>query len=312
MVSEVPLSGNELSHDFVIDGAPPIAPGDEPSLGSRSVMGDYFGTMHIPLRAGRLLNDADRHGAPLVGVVNEAMARTYFPHSSPLGSRLRWVRDRKVEWITIVGVVGDVRHFGLAEGEEPALYSPYEQFGRGWKRWGELVVRGPGGSTGLAELVRRKVRALDPLLPIAKMRWMPEIVGESLIRQRFNAELLSIFAVAALSLACVGIFGVMWSTVRRRRAEIGVRMALGAGPSRVVREIFGQGLRLIALGIGIGLAAAFGLTRLMSSLLFGVPPTDPATFLGVALLLAAAAMLACWIPARRASRVDPVVVLRAE
>jgi putative ABC transport system permease protein len=312
MVSEVPLSGNELSHAFVIDGALPIAPGDEPSLWSRSVMGDYFGTMHIPLRAGRLLNDADRRGAPLVGVVNEAMARTYFPHANPLGSRLRWVRDSKVEWITIVGVVGDVRHFGLAEGEQPALYSPYEQFGRGWKRWGELVVRGPGGSAAVERLVRRKVRALDPLLPIARLRGMREIVGESLIRQRFNAELLSIFAAAALGLACVGIFGVMWSTVRRRRAEIGVRMALGAGPSRVVREVLGQGLRLIALGIGIGLAAAFALTRLMASLLFGVPPTDPATFLGVALLLGAAALLACWIPARRASRVDPMVVLRAE
>ena len=141
---------------------------------------------------------------------------------------------------------------------------------------------------------------------------MNEVVGESLTRQRFNAELLSIFAASALGLACVGIFGVMWSTVRRRRAEIGVRMALGAGPSRVVREILIEGIRLIALGIGIGLAAAFGLTRLMASLLFGVPPTDPATFLGVALLLAAAALLACWIPARRASRVDPMIALRAE
>jgi ABC-type antimicrobial peptide transport system permease subunit len=141
---------------------------------------------------------------------------------------------------------------------------------------------------------------------------MDQVVGDSLTRQRFNAELLTIFAASALLLACVGIFGVMWSTVRRRRAEIGVRMALGAGPARVVREIVADGLRLIALGIGIGLAAAFGLTRLMASLLFGVAPTDPATFVGVALLLAAAAVLACWIPARRASRVDPMVVLRAE
>jgi ABC-type antimicrobial peptide transport system permease subunit len=131
-------------------------------------------------------------------------------------------------------------------------------------------------------------------------------------RQRFNAELLAFFAAAALGLACVGIFGVMWGTVRRRRAEIGVRMALGAGPGRVVREILADGLRLVALGIALGLAAAFALTRLMSSLLVGVTPTDPATFVGVALLLAAAALLACWIPARRASRVDPMVVLRAE
>jgi ABC-type antimicrobial peptide transport system permease subunit len=160
--------------------------------------------------------------------------------------------------------------------------------------------------------VRRKVRGIDPLLPIARGRWMDRVVGESLTRQRFNAELLSIFAAAALGLACVGIFGVMWSTVRRRRAEIGVRMALGAGPSRVVREILVEGLRLTALGIGIGLAAAVGLTRLMTSLLYGIPATDPATYLGVAFLMSAVALLACYLPARRAARVDPMIALRAE
>lgn len=312
LISELPLSGDALNHDFVIEGEPSLAPGDEPSIYSRSVMGNYFGTMRIPLRAGRLLSDADREETAFVGVVNETMVRRYFPHSNPLGRRLRWARETEPQWITIVGVVGDVRHFGLADAEQPAVYTPYVQSAQEWKRWSELVVRGPGGSVGLGELVRRKVRGIDPLLPIARTRWMREVVGESLTRQRFNAELLSVFATAALGLACVGIFGVMWSTVRRRRAEIGVRMALGAGPARVVREILGDGLRLIGLGIGIGLAAAFGLTRLMAGLLFGVPPTDPATFAGVALLLAAAALLACWIPARRASRVDPMVVLRAE
>jgi putative ABC transport system permease protein len=275
-------------------------------------MGDYFGTLGIPLRAGRLLTDGDREDSVRVGVVNESMVRRYFSSSSPLGRRVRWARQDPPDWITIVGVVGDVRHFGLAAGELPALYTPYVQSSQSWKRWTEIVVRGPAGSLGLAELVRRKIRSVDPLLPIARLRSMDRVVGESLTRQRFNAEILSVFAAAALGLACVGIFGVMWSTVRRRRAEIGVRMALGAGPSRVVREILGEGLRLIALGVGIGLAAAFGLTRLMSSLLFGVPPTDPATFAGVSLLLASAALFACWIPARRASRVDPVVALRTE
>jgi putative ABC transport system permease protein len=311
-ISEIPLSGDALDHDFVIQGEPALAPGDEPSIYSRSVMGDYFGVMRIPLRAGRRLNEGDRENTEFVGVVNESMVRRYFPHSNPLGRRLRWARQEKPQWITIVGVVGDVRHFGLADGEQPAVYSPYVQSAQDWKRWSELVVRGPGGSKGLGELVRHSVRGIDPLLPIARIRWMDQVVGDSLTRQRFNAELLTIFAASALGLACVGIFGVMWSTVRRRRAEIGVRMALGAGPSRVVREIVADGLRLVGLGIGIGLAAAFGLTRLMSSLLFGVTPTDPATFLGVALLLAAAALLACWIPARRASRVDPMVVLRSE
>jgi putative ABC transport system permease protein len=312
LISEVPMSGDALDHNFVIDGGPPLAPGDEPSVYSRSVMGDYFGTIRIPLKAGRLLAESDRENAPRVGVVNEALVRRYFPNSSPLGRRLRWARQEEVHWITIIGVVGDVRHFGLAEGEEPAVYTPYVQGDQDWKRWSELVVRGPGASAVLAETVRRKVRAVDPLLPIARVRWMSQVVDDSLARQRFGAELLSIFAASALGLACVGIFGVMWSAVRRRRAEIGVRMALGAAPGRVVREILADGLRLIGLGIAIGLAAAFGLTRLMTSMLVGVPPTDPATFAAVALVLAAAALLACWVPALFAARTDPMAALRSE
>ena len=313
LVSELPLSGDALDHDVVIEGEPPLAPGDEPSIYSRSVMGDYFGVMGIPLRAGRALTEADREETTFVGVVNEAAVRRYFPHSNPIGRRLRWARQpAPYQWIEIVGVVGDVHHFGLADAEQPAVYTPYVQSAQAWKRWTEVVLRGPGGAVSLDELVRRTVRGLDPLLPIARARWMSQVVGDSLTRQRFNAELLTIFAASALVLACVGIFGVMWSTVRRRRAEIGVRMALGAGPGRVVREIVTDGLKLIGLGIGIGLAAAFALTRLMASLLFGVRPTDPMTFLGVALLLAAAALSACWIPARRAAAVDPMKTLRSE
>ena len=312
LISEVPMSGDALDHDFVIDGAPALAPGDEPSIYSRSVMGDYFGTMRIPLKAGRLLAESDREDTERVGVVNEAMARRYFPNSSPIGHRLRWVRQTEIHWITIVGVVGDVRHFGLARGDEPAVYTPYVQGEQDWKRWSELVVQGPGGPAGLADLIRRKVRSIDPLLPIARVRSMSQVVDDSLTRQRFGAELLSIFAASALGLACVGIFGVMWSAVRRRRAEIGVRMALGAAPARVVREILAHGLRLIGLGIAIGLVAAFGVTRLMTSLLVGVPPTDPATFTAVALILGAAALAACWVPALFAARTDPMAALRSE
>jgi putative ABC transport system permease protein len=312
LVSELPLSGDALNHDLAIDGAPPVAPGDEPSVYSRSVMGDYFATMRIPLRAGRLLSEADREDASLVGVVNEAMARRFFPNSNPIGRRVRWARMREVQWITIIGVVGDVRHFGLAEGDQPAVYTPYAQAAQDWKRWSELVVRGPAGSAAVEERVRRTIRGVDPLLPITRMRWVERVVGDSLTKQRFGAELLSIFAASALGLACVGIFGVMWSAVRRRRAEIGVRMALGADPARVVREILADGLRLIGLGIAIGLGAAFGLTRLMTSLLVGVPPTDPATFTAVALMLAAAALVACAIPAIFAARTDPMTALRSE
>jgi len=312
LVSELPMSGDALDHDVLVDGAPPVAPGDEPSLYSRSVMGDYFGVMGIPLRAGRLLTDADREDAPLVGVVNEAMARRYFPGSDPIGRRVRWARMQEVHWITIVGVAGDVRHFGLADGDQPAIYTPFVQAAQDWKRWSELVVRGPGGPASLEGAVRRRLHAVDPMLPITRIRTVDRVVSESLTRQRFGAELLSIFAGAALGLSCVGIFGVMWAAVRRRRSEIGVRMALGAAPGRVVREVIGDGLRMIVLGIGLGLAAAFVATRWMGSLLVGVPPTDPATFAAVAAVLAASALLACWIPARVASRTDPMTALRSE
>jgi len=312
LVSELPMSGDALDHDALIDGAPPVAPGDEPSLYSRSILGDYFGVMGIPLRAGRFLTEADREGAPLVGVINEALARRFFPGSDPIGRRVRWARMQEVHWITIVGVAGDVRHFGLADADQPAIYTPFVQADQDWKRWSELVVRGPGGPAALESAVRRRLHAVDPMLPITRIRTVDRVVSESLTRQRFGAELLSIFAGSALVLSCVGIFGVMWAAVRRRRAEIGVRMALGAAPGRVVREVLGDGLRMIALGIGIGLAAALVLTRWMGSLLVGVPPTDPATFASVAAVLAAAALLACWIPARVAARTDPMTALRSE
>ncbi|HEX4438669.1 MAG TPA: ABC transporter permease [Thermoanaerobaculia bacterium] len=312
LVSELPMSGDALDHDALIDGAPPVAPGDEPSLYSRSVMGDYFGVMGIPLRSGRFLTDADRENAPLVGVVNEAMARRFFPGSDPIGRRVRWARMQEVHWITIVGVVGDVRHFGLADSDQAAVYTPFAQADQDWKRWSELVVRGPGGPAALENAVRRRLHAADPLIPITRIRPVDAVVSESLARQRFGAELLSIFAGASLALACVGIFGVMWNAVKRRRAEIGVRMALGAGPGRVVREVLADGLRLVGLGVAIGIAAALVATRWMGSLLVGVPPTDPLTFGAVATVLAAAALLACWIPARAAARTDPMTALRSE
>jgi putative ABC transport system permease protein len=312
MVSEVPLGGNALNHDFLIEGRSPIRVGEEPSLYARSVMGHYFHTMRIGLKAGRDFTSHDRAGAPLVGIVNEKMAREYFRESSPLGARIRWARSEDVHWIEIIGVAADVNHFGLADGEAPAVYIPYAQSDQNWKRWMDLVVRSPRGLSGLPAVIRAKVWAVDPAMPVGKAISMNEVVASSLARQRFHAQLLAVFAGLALLLSAVGIYGVMWNSVRQRTTEIGIRLALGAAPDRVVREVLAEGARLTAMGIGIGLALALAASRALSSLLFSVRPTDPPTYAAVALALSAVALLACYVPARRAARVDPMTALRAE
>jgi putative ABC transport system permease protein len=312
MISEVPLTGQALHHNFVIEGRPPIAIGDEPELYSRSVMGDYFGVMGIPRKAGRDLTPADREGAPLVGIVNESFAREYFLGASPVGARIRWARSDEVQWIEIVGVVGDVRHFGLARGDEAAVYTPYAQSLQPWKRWMEVVVRGHSDQTGLAALLREKVHAADPLIPVPGARSLGSIVTSSLGSERFRTQLLALFALLALVLASVGIAGVMSQSVRQRTAEIGVRMALGAEPQHVVGGLLAEGMRLTALGLAIGVAGSLAASRVLASFLYGVGPTDPATYAGVGILLAACAALACWIPARRAASIDPMRALRAE
>ena len=299
MISEVPLTGQALNHNFVIEGRPPIAIGDEPELYSRSVMGDYFGVMGIPRKTGRDLSPSDREGTPLVGVVNESFVRQYFPGASPVGARIRWARDEEVHWIEIVGVVGDVRHFGLAHGDEPAVYTPYAQSSQAWKRWMEVVVRGPRdatGTAGLAALLREKVHAVDPLIPVPGARSLDSIVTSSLGSERFRTQLLTLFAGLALLLASVGIAGVMSQSVRQRTAEIGVRMALGAEPSRVVGGLLAEGMKLTALGLLIGVGGALAASRVLSSFLYGIGATDPATYAAVALLLAAV---------RRSGLLDP-------
>ncbi|HEY7113899.1 MAG TPA: ABC transporter permease [Thermoanaerobaculia bacterium] len=313
MVSELPLGGSDLNHQFVIEGRPAIPTGQEPRLYSRSVMGDYFGTMGMRLLGGRKLSDADREDAPLVAVVNESMARLYFPGGSPIGARFRWARDSgPPQWIEIVGLVSDVRHFGLSTGDLPAVYTPYAQFGLNWKRWADVVVRSPEGTPALAELLRAKIREADPLLPVKSIRLYEDVVSTSLERPRFLAGLLGAFAGAALLLATLGVVGVLGNLVARRTREIGVRIALGADPARVRREVIGEGARIAAAGIGIGLAGALAASRALTQLLYAVHPIDPATYAAVSLLLAAAAIGACYLPARRASRIDPIEALRSE
>ncbi len=314
MISELPLGGSALDHNFIIEGRPPMTAGEEPELYNRSVAGDYFRVMGIPLRQGRLLTRADRADAPTVGVINESMARQYFRDQDPLGVRLRWARSEGVEWITIVGVVGDVRHFGLAQTEEPAIYTPYAQAGQIWKRWSEIVVR----TQGAAELqsavtqLKQAVWKVDPLIPVTKVRTMTEIMSVSLSERRFNAVLIGIFAGVALTLACVGLYGVVAYLVEQRTREIGVRMALGAQRHHVINLVLRHGLTLAVGGIALGIAGAFAASRVLTSLLHGVEPTDPSTFLSVVLLLLAVTAAATYLPARRAAGFNPNVALRHE
>jgi putative ABC transport system permease protein len=310
MVSELPLSGDYLTHNFVIEGRPPLAPGDEPEVNVRSVGGDYFSAMRIPLLAGRDFSNQDRTDTPIVGLVNESFVREYFPNQDPVGARIVWARQNPPHWMTIVGVVGDVRHFGLGKPEEPAFYYSYAQLDQPWKRWMYLVVRGSLNDAPLAQQVKRQVWSLDGRIPVTKVEPMTRVISASLAAQQFNMLLMMIFAVAALILSAVGIFGLISYTVTRRCHEIGIRMALGARRSDIFSLVIGQGMTLAGAGAAIGLAAALALTRLLSSLLFGVTASDPLVFVATAMLLLLVGLLACYIPARRATRVDPMITLR--
>jgi putative ABC transport system permease protein len=312
MVSELPLGTDILTHNFVIDGRPPIEVGEEPELLTRSVEGEYFRTMEMPLLAGRDFTVQDKDGAPLVGIVNQSFVNEFFDGESPIGARVRWARDQQITWITIVGVVGDVKYFGLNQPEQSALYTPYGQSGRAWKRWMNLVVRSQADSAAVTQDVKARVWKVDSQIPLNRVRTMTEIVGASMATERFNMLMLGIFAAVALVLAASGIYGVIAYSVAQRTHEIGIRVALGAQVRDVLRMVIAQGMKLTLIGVGIGLVAAFALTRLLQNLLFGVSTSDPLTFSVIAILLSLVALLACSIPARRATKVDPMVALRYE
>ncbi|HKN84541.1 MAG TPA: ABC transporter permease, partial [Pyrinomonadaceae bacterium] len=296
MISELPLSGDSLDHEFLIENRPPIAPGDEPSLESRSVLGDYFKVMQIPLTRGREFGPPDFDDkAPLVGLANEALVRQYFQNEDPVGKRVRWVSNPTIEWITIVGVVGDVKHFGLDLPEEPALYTPYTQINT-WKRWMSFAVRTQSDTAASAQALKQEIWKIDSQLPVTRVETMSEVAASSFIARRFNMSLLSLFAGLALLLAAIGIYGVMSNAVTQRTREIGIRLALGAGTIDVLKLIIRRGMTLVLIGVAVGLAGAFALTRLMTTLLFGVTPTDRLTIGAVSAVLIGVAFLACYLP----------------
>ncbi|HEY3040199.1 MAG TPA: ABC transporter permease [Pyrinomonadaceae bacterium] len=307
----VPLSGNDFVLAFEIDGRPPLQPGVTQSTNYYSVSADYFKAMGIPLRRGRVFTERDIKDSPRVAVINETMAKKIFPDEDPIGKRITFDNRQKgnPEWFEIVGIVGDVKQYSLDQVTTMQTYEPYIQQTFPYMT---LVVRTTGDPTNLNAAIRSEVLKLDKEQPTTNFKTLNEFFSISIAQQRFSVVLLGMFAVVALVLSAVGIYGVLSYAVTQRTHEIGIRVALGAGKRDVLRLVVGQGMLLTVIGVAGGLGAAFALTRLMASLLFGVTATDAVTFASVASLLLAVALLACYIPARRATKVDPLVALRYE
>ena len=312
-ISELPIAGGNTNDNFTIEGRPPVAKEAQPLTEYRVVTPRYFEAMGIPLLAGRDFAETDTKRAPNVAVINEIFAQRHFPGENPLGQRIR-LQGQKRDPLLIVGVVGNVRHFSLGEPPRPEAYVPFLQdpLSDTYQRSMTIVARTKADTGAVAGPLRAALIAQDKSLPVYALKPMTEYLRDSLSRHRFNLILLSVFGVGALALAAVGVYGVISCGVAQRTHEIGIRLALGAGRRDVLKLILSQGLKLVLLGVVIGLGAAFALSRWMETLLFGVRPTDPLTFAGIAAVLLLVSLVACWIPARRATRVDPLVSLRSE
>jgi putative ABC transport system permease protein len=272
---------------------------------------DYFQTMGIRLVRGRFFDAHDTGEAPGVAIIDEAMARKYWPGEDPLGKRITFEGGRQnPRWREVVGVVGHVRNEGLEGESRVQYYVPYAQRADSPNLF--LAVRADGDPASLAPSVRGAIAGVDKDLPVYRVTTMERMVSDSLAQRRFSVFLLGVFAALALVLAVVGLYGVMSYAVAQRTHEFGLRMALGAQRRDILKMVVGQGLLLVGVGLAAGLLGALALTRVMSSLLYGVSATDPLTYAGIALLLAAVALLASYVPARRATRVDPMVALRYE
>jgi putative ABC transport system permease protein len=312
MITDLPLAGNYVGHRVVVDGQATRAEGTEPAVQTLSVMGEYFGVMQIPIRTGRDFSAMDREQQPRVAIVNEAFVRQLLPGQNPVGTRIDWARSDTHEWMTIVGVAGDVKHSGLNQPVDPAVYAPFSQNDEAWRKFMTLVIRTRVPAAALVEDVKKQVWSLDSQIPVSSIQSMDDLLAVSVAQQRFNMLLLGSFAALAVALAGVGIYGMVAYRVNQRTHEIGVYIALGAQHRDVLGLVMKDGVKLGLLGIVLGLGGAIALTRVMVSVLFEVKPTDPATLIGVALLLAAVAMLACYIPARRALSIHPMTALRRE
>ncbi|HEX7240903.1 MAG TPA: ADOP family duplicated permease, partial [Longimicrobiaceae bacterium] len=304
VVSYVPLGGTSTTSGFDVEGRP-MKPEERPDAEYRGISADYFGVLGVPLLRGRAPTADEVERALPVVVVNRVLAERFWPGEDPLGRRIRIGEP----WLTVVGVAEDVRLGKLNEKPSFQVYAPHTDRSPAAMT---LLLRTAGDPAAATAAARSALRALDPTVVVDEALAMDEVVHRSLWQQRLFGGLFTSFAAIALLLAVTGVYGVIAYSVSQRTHEIGVRMALGARPAAILGMVVGQAAVLAAAGAALGLAGAFGVTRVLASLLWGVSPTDPATFAGITLLLGGAVLLASWLPARRAVRVDPMVALRAE
>jgi len=312
--TSVPLLWKGGTSGFYPEGLKSPIPGMAYDANHRQVSTDYLKAMNIPLRQGRYFDARDNQQSVPVAVINETMARQYWPGENALGRRFKLGDPTDdVPWIQIVGIVGDIRQMGLDEPVKAEMYFPYQQQkGDLWYIPRELAIRTSGDSSNLAGSVRQIIREADPDQPVSNVATMAQVLGEEAAQRRMGMIMLAGFAALALLLASLGIYGVLAYFVTQHTSEIGVRQALGATPRNILFLVLKKGMGLTLAGIAIGLLASLALTRLMKSLLFGVNASDPLTFVTVPVVLALVALVACLLPALRATRIDPLVALRYE
>jgi putative ABC transport system permease protein len=307
LVRAVPFSGNGGTVGYLVQGHPPVDPASTPQSLFHLVTPDYFKTMRIPLLKGRDFTDRDDLQSPLVAVINDMFARNAFPGEDPIGKRFTTPQTQGP--ITIIGVVGDAKHYTATEPARPQLYAAHYQVPL---IFSSLVARTKGPAMSVTNDIRKAIWSVDKDQPMWSVMSLEDTVARTQGQSRFLALLLGIFAGVALLLAGVGIYGVTSYGVAQRTREIGIRLALGASGERVLREVVGRGVRLTLVGVAIGLAGAVAMARLAAAVLFGVTPTDPRALAAAAMILALVSVAACYLPARRAARVDPVAALAAE
>lgn len=311
--TRLPLSTSGMKFSFSVEGRTMPSDSNLPFAVYRVVNPDYFRAMDIPLQRGRVFDTRDTADSTPAFVVNRRLAEQFWPGEDPTGKRLKiGPPDSPNPWVTIIGVVGDVRQTGLYGEQLAELYAPYAQERRSWMSPRDLVVRTRGDAAALAGAVREAVWAVDKDQPVSNIRTMDQVLAATVSRERFQMLLLSLFATLALVLACVGLYGVISYAVAQRTHEIGVRMALGARPRDVLSLVIRQGMTLTFVGLVLGIAGGLAVTRVMADLLFGVTPTDTVTFISAGGLLLVVSFLACYVPARRATKVDPLIALRYE